>query len=147
MIKYLKEKLAGIAGSVSGIASVLGSWQVCHTICLAIVALLAVIGITIVGMPLAFLTTVAVPLWTIAFILLLVTFGLYFKKGCISKKLLLFNSGVIIAGVPFQPVQDYQKYLWVIGGLIVAASIYMFVMDKINKKNNECHMKVKKVKK
>lgn len=144
MIKYLKEKLAGIAGSVSGIASVLGSWQVCHTVCLGIVALLAVIGITVVGMPLAFLTKVAVPFWIAAFVLLLVTFGLYVKKGCISKKLLVFNSGVLIAGVPFQPVQDYQKYLLVIGGLIVAASIYMFVIDKINGKDKKCHVKVKK---
>ena len=144
MIRYLKEKSAGIAGSVSGIASVLGSWQVCHNVCLAIVALLAIIGITVTGMPLAFLTKVAVPFWVAAFVLLLVTFGLYLKKGCISKKLLVFNSGVLIAGIPFQPVQDYQRYLWVIGGLLVAASICMLVMDKINGKNNKYHMKVKK---
>ena len=41
MIKNIKEKFIEAGGSVSGIASVLGSWQVCHNVCLGIVAVLA----------------------------------------------------------------------------------------------------------
>ena len=108
MIKNIKEKMISATGSISGTASVLGSWQICHNVCLGIVALLSILGITIVGMPLEFLTKVAVPFWTIAFLLLLVTIGLYIKKKCISRNLLIFNSGLIIAGIPFAPLQRFS---------------------------------------
>lgn len=134
MIRYLKERIAGAIGSVSGIASVLGSWQICHNVCLGLIALLSVIGITLTGMPLAFLTTVAVPIWSIAFVLLIVTLGFYFTKKCISGKLIIFNSGLIIAGIPFQPLQNYSIFLWVIGGILATTGIILFIKDKINKK-------------
>lgn len=134
MIKHIKEKIIGATGSVSGAASVLGSWQVCHNICLGIVALLSIIGITVVGMPLLFLTKVAVPLWIAAFALLLVTIGIYLKKKCISPKLIIFNSGLIIAGIPFQPLQRFSKIFWAIGGLLAVLSIYLFIKDKIKAK-------------
>src|SRR3989338_4596148 len=101
MIKNLKEKLIGATGSLSGAASILGSWQVCHNVCLGVIALLGIIGITVAGMPLLFLTEIAAPVWSVAFIMLAITFVLYYKKSCISKKLMLFNTGVVIAGVPF----------------------------------------------
>src|SRR3989338_4532520 len=138
MIKYIKEKIIGAIGSISGITSIFGSWQVCHNICLGIVALLSVIGITITGMPLLFLTKVAVPFWIAAFVLLVVTIVIYLKKKCISPKLIIFNSGLIIAGIPFQPLQKFSKIFWVIGGLLAVLSIYLFIKDKI---------KIKKVKK
>ncbi len=134
MIKHIKEKIIGATGSVSGAASVLGSWQVCHNICLGIVALLSIIGITVVGMPLLFLTKVAVPLWIAAFALLLVTIGIYLKKKCISPKLIIFNSGLIIAGIPFQLLQRFSKIFWAIGGLLAVLSIYLFIKDKIKAK-------------
>jgi len=134
MIRNIKEKLVGATGSISGVASVLGSWQVCHSACLGLIALLSVIGITIVGMPLVFLTSVAVPFWIAAFILLLITIVVYFKKGCISKNLILINSGLIIAGVPFAIFSSIQIYLWIIGGLFVATGIFFFVKDKFSRK-------------
>ena len=66
MINTIKEKVMGATGSVSGVASVFGSWQVCHNICLGLIAVLAVLGVTVTGMPLLFLTKWAIPLWTIA---------------------------------------------------------------------------------
>lgn len=134
MIKNIKERLIGATGSVSGAASILGSWQVCHNICLGIIALLAVLGITVIGMPLAFLTTLAVPLWTIAAVLLLVTIAFYIKKKCISKNLIMFNSGLIVAGIPFGPVQDFRMLFWIIGWILAVASIYIFVKSKIQKR-------------
>lgn len=133
MIKKLKEKLIGATGSVSGVASIMGSWQVCHNICLGIVALLAILGITVVGMPLAFLTKVAVPLWSAAVILLMITIALYVKKKCISKNLIMLNSGLITAGVPFQSLQKFQVIFWIVGGTLALVAISLFIKDKIQK--------------
>ena len=130
-MKFLKQKLIGATGSVSGVASILGSWQICHNVCLGIVALLSIAGIAVVGMPLEFLTKFAVPLWTTAFVLLLVTLYFYFRKKCISKKLVLFNSGLIVAGIPFQPLQQFNVVFWVIGGGIAIVGVYLFVKEKL----------------
>ncbi len=134
MIKKLKERLIGTTGSISGAASILGSWQVCHNICLGIVALLSIMGITIVGMPLAFLTTIAIPLWSIAVALLIITIGIYIKKKCISKNLIMFNSGLIIAGVPFQALQNFQVFFWVIGGILALIATALFIKGRIQRR-------------
>ena len=131
MIKNIKEKIIGATGSVSGATSILGSWQVCHSVCLGIVALLGILGITVVGMPLVFLTKVAIPIWTGAFLLLLVTLMLYIKKKCIPKNLIMFNSGLIIAGIPFQPLQKLSVFFWIIGGTLATIAIVIFVKNKI----------------
>ena len=137
MIKNLKEKAIGATGSVSGAASILGSWQVCHSICLGIIAVLGIIGITVVGMPLLFLTKVAVPLWSIAVLLLLATIMIYRSRKCISKNLIILNSGLIIAGIPFQPLQKFSILFWTIGGFIAAAGVFLFVKEKIS--NKKCN--------
>jgi len=130
MIKKIKEKIIGATGSFAGFASILGSWQVCHNVCLGIIALLGILGITVIGMPLAFLTKIAVPLWTVAFILLIITFWLYFKKKCISKRLLMFNSGLIIAGIP---ISQFSILFWIVGGGLAATGIGLFIKDKVKK--------------
>ena len=130
MIKWAKEKLIGATGSASGAASILGSWQICHNICLGLIALLGILGITVTGMPLLFLTQIAVPIWLVAVGLLLVTAYLYIRKRCISNRLLLFNSGLILAGVPFQPLQRFSLFFWIAGGAIAAAGIVLFIRDK-----------------
>ena len=134
MIKHIKEKIISATGSVSGAASVLGSWQVCHNVCLGIIALLSLVGITIAGMPLLFLTKIAVPFWIAAFTLLLVTIALYTKKKCISGKLILFNSGLIIAGVPFKPLQGFLVLFWVAGGILVFTAIFLFIKYKTKRR-------------
>lgn len=137
MIKNLKEKAIGATGSVSGITSIFGSWQVCHNVCLGLIALLGIIGITVVGMPLLFLTKIAIPLWSVAFVLLLVTIWFYIKKKCISQNLIMFNSGIIIAGIPFQPLQNFQILFWMIGGALVVVSSFIFIKSKIQKKREK----------
>ncbi len=130
----IKEKAMGVTGSVSGAASILGSWQVCHSVCLGLIALLSVMGITLTGMPLLFLTKIAVPLWLIALALLGVVLYFYVKRHCISKNLILLNSGLIIAGTPFQAVRQYQQAFWIIGGGIALVGIALFAKGKIKKK-------------
>lgn len=134
MIKSAKEKVVGSVGSVSGAASVLGSWQVCHNVCLWIIAALGLIGITLTGMPLAFLTTIAIPMWSAAVVLLLATIYMYYRKMCISKNVILINSGLIISGTPFQQVQKFSVFLWVIGGGLAVTGIFLFIKEKIQKR-------------
>ncbi len=131
----IREKVIGLSGGVSGILSFLGSYQVCHNICLILIAMLALIGISVVGMPLLFLTKVALPFWIIAFLLLLVTLFIYFKRRCISGKIMLFNSGLVIAGVPFKQVQSYSFYFMIIGGLFVLVSLIIYVKEKYHKRH------------
>ena len=133
----IKEKAIGATGSISGAASILGSWQVCHNICLGIIALLGIIGITVLGMPLLFLTKIAIPMWTIAVILLLVIMVFYIKKKCISKNLIIINSGLIIAGTPFQSLQKFSIIFWIIGGILVLMGISFFIKDKIEKRKSK----------
>ncbi len=132
----LEEKVTGAAGSISGVASILGSWQVCHSICLWIIALLGIIGITVVGMPLGFLIAWALPLWIIASALLVITVGLYMKKRCISGRLIMFNLGIIIAGIPFQSLQRFSLVFRILGGAVVVAAFYLFIRDKIQKRRS-----------
>lgn len=137
MAKNIKEKVIGATGSISGAASIMGSWQICHSLCLGLITLLGIVGITITGMPLLFLTKVAVPIWIIAALLLLATIIVYMSKKCISKNLIIFNSGLIIAGTPFSSLQQFSALLWTAGGLVSAAGIFLFVKERIgNKKGN-----------
>jgi len=136
MNKNIKEKVIGATGSVSGAASILGSWQICHSLCLGLIALLGVIGITVTGMPLLFFTKIAIPLWIIAVLLLITAIFVYTQKKCISKNLLIFNSGLIIAGTPFQSVQKFSIFFWAVGGGIALAGIFLFVKDKM--KGQKC---------
>lgn len=134
MIQNIKEKLIGASGSISGTASILGSWQVCHNICLGLIALLSVVGITVVGMPLVFLTKITVPLWSLAVAILIITVYIYQKKKCISRNLLILNTGLIIAGTPFKSLQEFSIYFWTVGGLIALTGLSLFIKEKIEKR-------------
>lgn len=129
----IKAKVASISSSVSGVMGFLGGYQVCHNICLGIIALLSIIGITLVGMPLLFLTKVAIPFWIIASFLFIISLLFYLKSKCISRNLLLFNGGIIIAGVPFNALKDFLVFFWIVGGTIVLISVVLFIKDKMIK--------------
>ncbi len=125
----LREKIVGVSSGLSGTMSFLGGYQVCHNVCLGIITLLSLIGITIVGMPLLFLQKVAIPFWSLAIVLLLISMVFYFKSKCISKNLIVFNTGMIIAGTPF--FQTYSIIFWVTGGGLVALSLIFYLKKKL----------------
>ncbi len=131
--KGVKGKLASLTSSVSGSLSFLGGYQVCHNVCLGIIALLSLIGITIVGMPLLFLQKVAIPLWIGAAALFAVTLGMYVKMRCLSRNLLLLNSGILLASVPFPQVKPVLPLLWITGGAMVIISLLLMVKAKLRK--------------
>lgn len=127
----LKDKLVGVAGTASATTSILGGYQVCHTVCMSVIALLSMIGITVVGMPLMFLTKLAVPFWTLGIIFLsgmaLLT---YTKKMRFSQNILLANAGLLLAGTPFQALQSFQTLFWLIGGAFVVTSIILTLQSR-----------------
>ncbi len=130
----IKEKLLGASGSLTGSLSVLGSYQVCHNICIGLISLLTLMGFTVAGMPLLFLTKVAVPFWTLALALLVTTIILKFgKKMKFSGKIILLNSGLIILGTPFQQVEQFNYVFWIIGGALIVFSVGWYLYDKFKK--------------
>jgi hypothetical protein len=81
-------------------------------------------------MPLLFLTKLAIPFWIATIILLIITMWFFVKKKCISSRLIMINSGLIIAGIPFQSIQNFSKVFWTIGGILVILGISLFIKDK-----------------
>jgi hypothetical protein len=65
---------------------------------------------------------------------LIVTIYLYTRKACISGNLVLFNSGLIVAGIPFQEVSAFQNIFWFFGGGMAFAAIAVFVKGKIRER-------------
>lgn len=131
----IKEKLIGTSGSIAGTLSVLGSYQVCHNACLALISLLTILGFTVAGMPLLFLTKVTIPFWIAAISILAIAVFLKYKRIMnLSSKALLLNSGLIIAGVPFQQVQNFNYIFWIAGGILAVFSIGWYIYEKMEKK-------------
>lgn len=131
-MENIKEKIIGASGGVTGSLSVLGSYQICHNLCMGLISVLTVLGFTVAGMPLLFLTKVAIPFWIAAVSLLMVMLALNYKKIIhLSNKMLLFNSGLIIAGIPFQ---QFNYLFWIAGGILIIFSIGWYFYDKIKKK-------------
>ena len=131
MIANIKEKLLSVSNGLTGSLSFLGGYQVCHNACLALISLLTILGFTVAGMPLLFLTKVAIPFWIAATFILILTITLTYKKILnISKKVILLNSGLIIAGVPFQAVQQFDYIFWIAGGILITFSIGWYLYEK-----------------
>ncbi len=124
MFKVLKEKIASITSGGSGVLSLAGGYNVCHNICLAAIAGLAVIGISVQGMPFEFLQAFSIPLWTLGVGLLGLTGYLYVTRKCISKNLLAANSGLLIAAIPFKELEFLQLSFWIIGFGLVGVAVY-----------------------
>ena len=131
----LKEKILGGTGSISGALSFLGGYQVCHNACLGLIALLTLLGFTVAGMPLLFLTKVAIPFWIAALTLVIITLILNYKKIIkISGNIILLNSGLIIAGIPFQNLQQFSYIFWITGGVLVLFSVGWYFFDRFKAK-------------
>jgi hypothetical protein len=130
------EKIINSAGSISGCASILGSWQICHNVCLGLIFLLSLLGITVVGMPLEFFTRIAIPMWTAAVVLFVITLFFYLKKHCISENIILINYGLIIAGIPFPSLKSFSLFFWIFGGAIAGLGIFLALKKKVKNKTH-----------
>ncbi|MBI4163387.1 MAG: hypothetical protein HY512_00875 [Candidatus Aenigmarchaeota archaeon] len=118
-----------IAGSVSGAGSIISAHNVCHSICLAVVALLSVFGIFVSADILMWLQDYNLFFWTMGVAFLAISLAIYYKMPCcISTKMILFNVGLLIIGLPF--LATFNIVLWLIGGYIVLLSISWLIIEK-----------------
>ncbi|MEK6874324.1 MAG: hypothetical protein AABX52_01085 [Nanoarchaeota archaeon] len=135
--KESANRTIGYVGTVSGGTSIISSYSVCHQLCMAIIAVLSIIGISVSGMPLLFLQQYNTLFWSIGVTLLIIGVYIYYQKGCISGKLLLTNTGLLVAGIPFKPLVSYQLLLWMLGGALVLSSIILWTYEKKNNKKSQ----------
>ncbi len=114
-----------LVSSASGLLATLGSsFQLCHTLCLTLMAMLATIGIVGIGFPLLFLVDYGIYFWGFALLLLVPALLMRLANSrCGSTQVLLFNVGVVIAGTPPQFTFGFQPLFWGIGGALVLAGL------------------------
>jgi hypothetical protein len=137
---HKKEKYINYFSSFTGASGIFSSYQVCHSICLGIIALLSLIGITLVGFPLLFLQKWALPLWTIALVLFSISIILYLRHKHTSRNLLTFNLGAIIVGIPFKSLVFLRAYFLIIGFSIIIFSLYLIIKGRFSKNETEQRM-------
>ena len=118
-----------IAGSVSGAGSIISAHNVCHSICLAVVALLSIFGIIVSSDILMWLQNYNLFFWSMGIAFLAISLVIYYKVPCcISKKLILFNTGLIIIGFPF--FIFLNLVFWIFGGGVTLFSIGWYFRDR-----------------
>ncbi len=125
--------ISGINAAAGG-AGIISAHNVCHAVCEGLVGIAAVFGITGIGMPLAFLTDYNIYFWAMALAFLLFGFAILIRKRCISKNMMLFNSGIVLIGVPFSFLSPALPVFWAAGSLLVLFSVYRFLKGRIAKK-------------
>jgi hypothetical protein len=134
VLQSLKERLVGWTGGLSGTLSLLGGYNICHSACLALIAGLSFIGIGVQGMPLLFLQDWAPTFWSAAIILLAVSFYMYRTRKCISKNLLVLNTGLLIAAFPFPGFEAFQTLFWAVGFGLVGVAVFSWLYKKFKRK-------------
>ena len=126
-------KAIGAATGVSGAGGVISAHNVCHAICLAVVSLLSVFGIIVSSDVLMWLQEYNMLFWGMGVSFLLVSLALLVRyKNCISKKLIIFNLGLIIIGIPF--IGPFDFLAWFAGGAIALYAIYLYTRDMLKKR-------------
>ena len=55
MLQFVKDKVVNVSSGFFGGLSFLGGYNICHNACLALIASLSFLGISVQGMPLFFL--------------------------------------------------------------------------------------------
>jgi len=127
----MKERILNLFSSVSaGFATLGSSFQLCHSLCLGLMAVLATLGIVIAGFPLLFLFQYNIYFWSFAIALLIPTVIMYIYRKCLSRNLLLFNIGIVIAGTPENFTLSIQPIFWIVGGILVAIAIASIIYKK-----------------
>jgi len=125
--------VSGMNAAAGGMG-IISAHNVCHAICESLVGIAAIFGIAGIGMPLAFLTDYNIYFWATAFAFLLIGLALLIGKRCISKNMMTFNGGIVLAGVPFAFLNPVLPAFWIGGFALVLFSIYRFAKEKMKKK-------------
>lgn len=127
-----RAKTTGVFGSISGTGSVISAHNVCHALCLAVVAILSVFGIIVSSDILMFLENYNLLFWGMGMFFLALGLLLYSRyPGCMSKKLILANSGLLLIGIPFPALQQFNLLFWVLGSFVISISAIWYINGKI----------------
>src|SRR3989344_5269290 len=126
-------KVVGSVGAVSGSGGIISAHNVCHAVCLGVVAVLSVFGIAVSSTALMFLQDYNMLFWTMGVFFLLLSLLLYARFGkCISTKMIVFNAGLVLAGTPFFPAQ--QVIFWTAGFFIAAIVAFIYTKNRLEVK-------------
>lgn len=119
---------------VSGCASVLGSWQVCHNVCTSLVTAATTLGFVVQGMPLLFLNRWQKPLWMVALALFgaLILLRFVMRMRFITRRSVFGNAGLILAGVPFDaPWVDFGRTVGIVAAIV---ALLWYLKERIVKR-------------
>ncbi|MDI6721375.1 MAG: hypothetical protein QMD85_03225 [Candidatus Aenigmarchaeota archaeon] len=127
MKKKRKNRLFGFLGSASGGGAVASAHNVCHSICIGFASLLAMFGIIISDTALMFLQDYNIYFWLMGMFFLLLSVALLIKEKPVSIKMMIFNTGLLAASLPF-----YQSIFLLIGGVLVSIfAVLWFAKEKM----------------
>ncbi len=132
--KALKKetKATGVFGGVSAAGSVISAHNVCHAVCLAAVSVLSVFGVIVSSDVLMFLQDYNLLFWGMGMFFLAISLLLYVKyPGCMSKKLIAANVGMLLIGIPFAPLRQFAILFQAAGGAILGFSVLWYVNGKV----------------
>src|SRR3990167_1870443 len=134
--KKKKDNKPGRAGSIAtgttGAASIISAHNVCHAVCLGVVAVLSLFGIALSSTALMFLQDYNLLFWSMGLFFLLISAALYVRLGCVSTNAMTANAGIIIAGVPFFP--SAQVAFWIVGGAIFLVTLGQHMKQRFNRR-------------
>lgn len=124
----------GGGASLSGLLGGIGSWyNLCHFLCMSVVSLLAIFGITLNILPLMFLQTYQFYFWMAALFFTNLSLVFYLNqktKRVFERNLLLINYGLIIFGIPFSQVADYMDFFRFLGISLIVAGLFLLLFSK-----------------
>ncbi len=127
--KKEKKNMFGIFGSVSSAGSIVSAHNICHWLCLVAVAALSVFGIAVSSTVLMFLEEYTMLFWTMGVGFLAMSLFLYARNPkCISKNLIIFNTGLLVIGIPF--LSQFNLFFWLFGGTIVVLISGLYLKER-----------------
>lgn len=131
----LRSRLFGSGGTASGVLGGIGSvHNVCHSLCVSIVSIAALFGITLNILPLMFLQTYQLYFWRAAFIFTIASLYFYLKqkhKSVFDRNLLLINYGMLTFGLPLSGfLADYSDFFRFIGISLAVAGVFLLTFAR-----------------
>lgn len=136
----LKSRLFGGGGTTSGVLGGIGSLHnVCHSLCVTVVSIAALFGITLNILPLMFLQTYQLYFWIAALIFTVTSLYFYLqqrRKVARDRNLLLINSGLLIFGLPLAQVSflsvlaDYTEFFRFIGLSLAGVGLILLIFGR-----------------
>lgn len=124
-----KASIFGITSGVSGFGGVISAHNICHSVCLAVVAVLSFFGIIVSSDILMWLEDYNLLFWGMGIIFLLISLALFVKfPRCMPTKLIVFNAGLLVIGFPFSG--SWSSQFLVIGVAMSGLAVLAYVNDK-----------------